>query len=190
MTRHLHATPEMAMIRDELTQSSHDISRVRNLLHEAFLIVLRRVSSRSLNKLIPIVVLRGGLLAYRSAAIVFGGPMGIVAPRGRPPYEQRTYGDVPLANHYLVIDTIANTGDTLVECVLALRSRFTLAEIQVAFLFGTPDACSKLEKMTPTPQINVAWPDFRRGHDGRLIGISYDAGDYAMLDTSGDRVLW
>jgi len=97
---------------------------------------------------------------------------------------------VPLANHYLVIDTIANTGDTLVECVSGLRSRLASAEVQVAFLFGTQEACSKLEGISPMLHIDVAWPDFQRGDDGRLIGVNYDAGDYAMMDSHGNRLMW
>lgn len=190
MSRPTHTTPEMVMIRDELAHSSHDIRRVHELVHEAFLSLLRSIRARTSYELIPVIVLRGGLLAYRSAVIVFGGPIGLIAPCGRPPYDQRTYGDVPVAGHYLVIDTIANTGDTLVECVSGLRSRVAAAGVQVAFLFGTFEACSKIERILPVVHIDVAWPDFQRGEDGRLIGVGYDAGDYAMMDPHGDRLKW
>jgi hypothetical protein len=180
----------MVMIRNELTRSSHDIRRVHELVHEGFLVLLRSIKAKSTSDLVPVIVLRGGLLAYRSAVIVFGGPIGLIAPRGNPPYDQRTYGDVPLASSYLVIDTIANRGDTLMECVLGLRSKATGAEVHTAFLFGTTEACSKLERISPMTNVDVAWPDFARGEDGRLIGVNYDAGDYAMMDPHGNRLTW
>jgi hypothetical protein len=177
----------LTLLRDDLLRA--DLRRVHEIVHEAFLVLFRDIKATSSEALIPVLALRGGLLAYHAAASVLGGPLGLIAPRGKGRYEHRAYGDVPVGNQYLIIDTIANTGETLVDCIRCLGSHLPGAKVRVAFLFGTTEACGKVEQFAPGG-LDVMWDDFQRGSGGRLIGINYDAGDYALMDALGDRVMW
>ncbi|WP_145203501.1 hypothetical protein [Planctomycetes bacterium Poly30] len=180
----------MNSIRHDLDRSLGDIRRTRELIHEAFLVLLRHTLSTADVGEVPVLALRGGLLGFRAASIVYARPIGLVAPHKIGTNIITSYGDIPDSSCYLLIDTIANTGKTILGCLSAMRDNSERSAIRVAFLFGTQDACDEISASGMSEEVHAGWTDYERGVDHRLIGIDYDAGDYAMLDTSGHRISW
>lgn len=139
---------------------------------------------------IPIYVLRGGLF-FRSAfqRIKPYTPFGFVVPHMSPLDSRPTviYGDLPVLatdGTYLLMDLIVNTGATIIASLRAVSSALNRATskgrlMHIVTPFITAKATGAILGEFPSVSIHTFWNTMVIGQDGRLVGLRFDAGDYA-----------
>lgn len=160
--------------------------------------VERQFAVRGTRSLVPVVILRGGLLMFDASRRTLGtGPWGFLLPatrgRGEPVAIQRI--DVPQPTPgatYLLIDPIVNSGQTIRAALAKLESvGVATAEESVAlaciFLTGRGEAL--IRQRYPTLEIFAAWNQLAVDDNGWVAGVGFDAGDLAVGGTSRPRLI-
>ena len=145
----------------------------------------------------PVVILRGGLLMLEAARnAIKPGPWGFVSPgpreRGEPVAIDRI--DIPIVppgGNHLLVDTIVNTGETVLA-TLAVLERLGIdtspESVRLASVFLTERGERAIRSCHPGLEIYTVWSDMTVEPNGWVSGIGFDAGDCAV--GGGERLRW
>ena len=168
--------------------------RIRDAMHRLSVILLSSIRSAARRPVVPVVVMRGGLLMWDAARICLpAAPAGVVVPtRGAYNHDdvpKVAYGNVPHGSSYLLLDPIVNSGNTIVATVDALRRRAGDVDVAVASVYATRDGVSTIHDAAADVAVHALWPDMAVGDDLRLVGVGFDAGD-AAFGAAGARHHW
>lgn len=124
------------------------------------------------------------------------GPWGFLLPgtrgRGEPVAIER--GDIPIVppgGNLLLVDTIVNTGETVIASLDALdRLGIDPAPeaVRLACVFLTERGEDTIRGSRPELEIFTVWSDMAVESDGWVSGVGFDAGDCA--GGGGERLRW
>ncbi|GAA1681220.1 hypothetical protein GCM10009830_30440 [Glycomyces endophyticus] len=141
----------------------------------------------------PVVVMRGGMLmlpAARRACV--GAPWGFVLARRRAGEVVIERADLPKPHPgttTLLLDTVVNTGDTIVAVLQELERRGAApGSAALACVFLTERGEARIRARFPLLPIATVWSGLEVGADGWVSGIGFDAGDCAV--GGGSRLQW
>lgn len=172
-----------------------DISAVRILINDLTEIFFSSIQDKNPSKnYIPIIVLRGGLLCFNAAAKVFKNPIGLVLPtKNMSIAYDKFFADIPRqkdGDTYLIIDTICNSGGTIIDCLESLSKHgIDIVNCELCYIFGSKLATENIQKYSSNISVHYVKNDYVKGPDGFLIGIDYDAGQYAVNQKNRDRIV-
>ncbi len=162
-----------------------------------------RVKNRKeveMHTLVPVYVLRGGLLLRDGFDEVFSvRPAGVVLmdrDSALDPPKVR-YGNVPrpfVGSVYILIDLIMATGATIVAAMSSLSAKIPQVDsrevkVVIACPFMTRRAIGAVNSRFPGTLMYAFWPNMTVDPEGRIVELEFDAGDYA-LGGSRQRIVW
>ena len=188
-----------------LAQLAHDpdvetvTAGVDRLAESVIALVDRRFAEQGTRALVPVVILRGGLLMLDASRRTTGaGPWGFLLPatrgRGDPVAIQRT--DIPAptpGTTYLLLDPIVNSGQTIQAALSRLESLGLVTpgeeSVALACIFLTARGEDLIRRHHPTLEIFTVWDRMAVDENGWVDGVGFDAGDYAVGGTSRPRLV-
>jgi 8-oxo-dGTP diphosphatase len=114
---------------------------------------------------------------------------GLIIPY-RPPGDLKptfVFADLPIMSQeglYLFFDLIINTGETVLESLRATvrltgQDAKSVSNLHVVSPFATEAALKIIQNQFPNVTIHTLWNKLERGRNGWLIGLNFDAGDFA-----------
>lgn len=153
---------------------------------------LLRASRPLLGGASPVLVLRGGLVAYNACRRCVPGPLGLVLPVRVPGGGVRIgYTDLPRsegAGAYLLADWIVATGETLAASVEALRS---ISPATRRVVITSVIACTEgVERLDALPGVEIDLITLRAGATAGGLLLGFDIGDYALGNGTRARRTW
>lgn len=159
---------------------------------------LARVLPTDGRTLIPITVMRGGILAKPAFEAVFlTCPSGVVAPHRRSSLDtpKITYGNVPIMDgpaRYLILDILLATGATVIAVLDAIFHYVPIrdAEVHVAVPMMAEIGIDRVLNAHPTVMLHAVWHKEQVDHQNRMVGPGFDIGDYAFGGPRLQRVEW
>lgn len=151
-------------------------------------LLLESLSRRwSEDTLVPVIVLRGGLLMLRPFQEAFGATaLGMVAPIRQEHSALPTiaYGAVPVIEgaRYVLLDVLVASGRSADVCLdwLARQLTDTLHEVEVVAPFIAAVGRDRLLCGHPSITVNCIWHAETVDDAGRMRGPGFDIGDCAL----------
>lgn len=193
----VYSDESLELLNDKLNDNQSDMIIGRSCFSKISYLFLQKIVHRKTIDYYPIIVLRGGLLMYSACLRSFNKPHSFLIPPGNASLGTKLGGgDIALCSktgRYLMVDTIVNSGKTIVESIELLEDILginAVTKIEIAFIFGTKKGLDFIRNTYPNIEIHCIWPKYKIGEDGLLIGINYDAGNYAVNQKEGDRIIW
>jgi len=151
--------------------------------------------------IIPIYVMRGGMIMRAAYKHVFGDSIsGLVIPHRLKLINRLhvVYGNIPIVNGnkvYFLLDIVIATGSTMLTCLESITNNFKAAvtrEIRMMLIspFATTAGILAIRDRFPDVQIHTIWFNEETNVNTGMTGINFDAGDYAFGGASGQRIQW
>lgn len=148
----------------------------------------------SIDSMIPVFVLRGGLALWGTCKQVIGaGPAGIIVP-SRDQHESApkiAYASIPLVPHaqYALLDVLVASGRTMSSCLSAVRDRLPNGRFHVVAPFIATTGRDLLLAAHPDVQVHCIWHAEQIDGRGRMVGPGFDIGEH-VLGWSEDYLLF
>jgi uracil phosphoribosyltransferase len=139
----------------------------------------------SIDTMIPVFVLRGGLALWETCKQVIGsGPVGIIVP-ARDRHESTpdiAYASLPLVPHaqYALLDVVVASGRTMSSCLSAVREHLPDARFHVVAPFVAAAGRNHLFAAHPEVRVHCIWHAEQVDGRGRMIGPGFDIGDNVL----------
>jgi uracil phosphoribosyltransferase len=191
------AEREAGLMRESMDGDHGNPENVLNHMTELIKLLLNRVRSAVGENLIPVFVMRGGMMMWTPYHEIFPpGPAGLVVPfRDHYSHDQQphiAYGNVPRSESsaYLILDPIVNSGNTAVAVIRAMQKIANpRCRIILAAVYCTQAGVDAIHSQDANVEIYALWDNMTVGPDMRLVGVRFDAGDCAF-GGSDDRFHW
>lgn len=194
---------EAEILRLRLDEQQGDVENVVSNIEAIAIRFFERVrdcSGLNVDDLVPVYILRGGLLLRDGFDELFPSrPAGALLmdrrlALGSPEVK---YANVPCplsSSVYILVDLIMATGATVLAAMSSLYSNVPgfhprMNRTVIACPFTTQRAISAVGSEFPDAPIYTLWPDMTVDPSGRIVELEFDAGDYAF-GGGGRRLVW
>lgn len=150
----------------------------------------------------PIYMMRGAIVMRQPCRRVFThNPSGLIVLY-RSHYNHETkpkaiYGNIPELKKggiYLLLDLIINSGNSIIESLKIMKEYVpnisTSNRINIVTVYSTQLGIRAILSQFPEVEIHTFWSEMEIGEDKRLVGVNFDAGDYAFGGGNIKRIHW
>lgn len=194
-------------LKTEMDIHQHDVQRTVDYLEDISFLLLKHVKAQLDSvahqiDVAPIYVMRGGIIMRQPCRRIFtNNPSGLIVLY-RSHYDHETkpkaiYGNIPEFNKggiYLLLDLIINSGSSMIESLKIMKQYVpdisSCNRINIVTVYSTQLGIRAILSQFPEVEIHTLWSEMEIGKDKRLIGVNFDAGDYAFGSGSIKRIHW
>lgn len=148
----------------------------------------------SIESMVPVFVLRGGLALWETCKQVIGnGPVGMVVPT-RDRHEsvpKIAYASLPIVPNaqYAFLDVIVASGRTMSACLAVAQERIPNRKFHVVAPFVATVGRDLLLAEHSSVQVHCIWHAEKIDSRGRMVGPGFDVGDHVVGWTKNDLFL-
>jgi uracil phosphoribosyltransferase len=204
---HIHPSEEAERARAEMDENQADVGRTIQYLEKIASFLLEGVKGKiskgyGQSSIVPIYILRGGLTMRQPYIEIFDhSPSGLVVPyRASYTHESKPspgYGNFPKIEKngvYLLLDLIINSGNTIIEVLKMMESVLPGClennHIGIVSVYSTELGNARILDEFPNIEIHTIWGSVPLDENQRLVGVNFDAGDYAFGGGNLERIHW